>query len=227
MRHDKGFVCWLVCFVLGAAGFGNASWAEDASRAAQDPDQRWIGGYAARGEHHHLWSSGDYVGYENAAAAGFVEWPTAWPLPLPIRTEQTLRAELRYEHLWGTIALLENQVPAEERHGGPYSTTLDHQQVASLLVRRFIFLPDHTFRPTIHVGAGLSILDHRILKEGTLYNFNFLGGCGSEIDLIGEWSAFVDVRWEHFSNGGSIYLTDAAVIGLESVSGVVGLRRAF
>ena len=227
MRYEKELVYGLVCFVLGAAGFGHASGAENTSRAADDPAQRWIGGYAARGEHYHLWSAGEYFGYENAAAAGFVEWPTVWSVPLPIRNAQTVRTELRYEYLWGTIPLHENQVPAEERHGRPYYTTLDNHQIAGLLSRRFVFLPDHTFRPTLHLGGGLSLLDHKILKEGTLYNFNFFGGCGAEADFTTEWSAFMDVRWEHFSNGGRMYLTDAAVIGLESVSGVVGLRRAF
>ena len=227
MRYGKEFVFGLVCFVLGAAVFGNACRAEDAPLTERQPARRWIGGYAARGAHHHLWSAGEYFGYENAAAAGFLEWPTAWSIPLPIRNEQTVRTELRYEYLWGTIPLHENQVPEAERHGGPYSTTLANHQIACLLVRRFVFLPDHMFRPALHLGGGLSVLDHKILKEGTLYNFNLLGGCGTEVDLTGEWSAFVDARWEHFSNGGRMRLTDAAVIGLESVSAVVGLRHAF
>jgi len=227
MRHYRKCVCGLVCIALGVTGSGNAFSADSTSPAAANPAQRWVGGYAARGEHHHLWSAGEYFGYQNAAAAGFVEWPTASSIPLPLRNEQTVRAELRYEYIWGTIPLHENQVPAEERRGGPYSTTLDNHLIAGLLGRRFVLLPGHPFRPTLHLGAGFSLLDHKILKEGSLYNFNLFGGCGSEFDLAGEWSAFLDVRWEHFSNGGSMYLTDAAVIGLESVSAVVGLRHAF
>lgn len=221
------FIC-IICFVsYGRALGGSESVNSQGPSLATGGKKRWVGLAGSQGKNHHLWSATDYKGYKNWTAGMFMEWETdAW-VPLSLDMEHTLRVELRYQDIWGTIPLTSDQVPPEKRNGGPYFTTLDHYTIALLLVRRWVFFPQYFIRPNLHLGFGLSILNKTLLEDGTLHNFNFDGGCGLELDINKQWSTFVDVRWEHFSNGGQIYMTNAAVIGLESVNGVFGIRYRF
>lgn len=187
--------------------------------------KHWVGGYASFGRHSHIWSSSVYTGYKNWALGAFYEWESNPWIPLPADIiRRTWQAELHYKRLWGTIPLDEDQIPPEDRDGPPYSTELDHYQFALRLVRRWVFLPDYFIRPTLHLGFGMSLLNRTIIDDGTLHSFDFVGGGGVEIDLSKRWTLFADLRWEHFSNGGQIYMTNAAVIGPESLNGVFGLR---
>ncbi len=216
-----------LCFMLNLEAFADSSKSDEDAAVETATKERWIGGYGSIGVHHHIWSASDYKGYKNKTAGMFMEWETDPWIPLPVATLRTLRADLRYSRLWGTIEITEDQVPPEKRTGGPYYTTLDHYLVTLLFVRRWIFLPTYPIRPTLHLGFGISVLNKTILEDGTLHNFNFSGGGGLEADITKKWSAFLDCSWEHFSNGGQIYLTNAACIGPESINGVLGVRYRF
>lgn len=189
-----------------------------------DEKKQWIGAYYSLGRHSHIWSSSVYTGYKNWTLGLFYERETDGWIPFPLDTERTWRGEFHFKKLWGTIPLDEDQIPPEDRDGGPYSTTLDHYQFTLQLVRRWVFLPDYWIRPNLHLGFGLSMLNKTIIEDGTLHSFNFVGGGGVEADLSDRWSIFADLRWEHFSNGGQIYLTNGAVIGPESLNWLFGLR---
>lgn len=187
----------------------------------------WIGAYGSTGTQFHIFSANQYKGHKQNALAVFLERESGYWVPLPVETQRTYRWELRYMDISGTIEIEEVQVPKEKRDGGPYFVTLDHYQVALLCIRRWVFLPDYFIRPSFHLGLGFSMLDKKILEEGTRYNFNLVGGAGLEVDLSSRWTTYFDVRWEHYSNGGKMGLTDAAVIGPESINAVLGIRYAF
>ncbi|MFZ5572077.1 MAG: acyloxyacyl hydrolase [Thermodesulfobacteriota bacterium] len=221
------FGIFLLCLMAGEAVFADQAVSSDTAAAETDLKKKWAGAFGSFGKHHHIWSASDYKGYENKAFGVFMEWETGQWLPLPVDTERTLRVDLRYSRLSGTIEITEDQVPPEKRTGGPYYTTLDQYLVSLMAVRRWIFLPEYWIRPTLHLGFGISLLNETILEDGTLHNFNFSGGGGLEADITKQWSAFLDCSWEHFSNGGQIYLTNSACIGPESINGVFGVRYRF
>jgi hypothetical protein len=202
------------------------AWAESESEEPTKPeyDKRWIGAYGAIGTQYHIFSANDYKGYKQNALAVFWEQETGPWIPLPLKSERTMRWELRYSEPRGTIEIVEEQVPKRKRDGGPYYVTLDLYQVALIGVRRWVFLPDYMVRPSVHLGLGFSLTNRKILEEGTYYAFNLIGGLGLEADVTKRWSAYFDVRWEHYSNGGKMGLTDADVIGPESINAVFGLR---
>lgn len=205
------------------------SFAEDkpTERNITAPKKKWIGVYSSIGTQYHIFSANDYDGYKQNALAAFWEVESKPWIPLPVEAQRTLRYELRYSELHGTIEIVEEQVPSEKRDGGPYYTTLDHYQLALLGIRRWVFLPDYFLRPSLHLGLGISWLNKNILEEGTQYNFHLIGGAGLEMDLSDRWCTFLDVRWEHYSNGGKMGLTDKAVIGPESINAVLGIRYAY
>jgi opacity protein-like surface antigen len=109
--------------------------------------------------------------------------------------------------------------------GQPNWAKLDnHYSISLLAVRRWIFLPNRVIRPNAHLGFGFSVMNESVIENGTTWNFNFVGGGGLEYDVIKKWTVYGDVRWEHFSNGGQVYLTNKDVIGPESVNIVLGIR---
>jgi len=130
------------------------------------------------------------------------------------------------EGFWGTIELKGDQVPEEEYlQGGPFYVTLDHKSFALTGVRRWIIFPDYPIRPSFHLGFGISWTDKSILKEGTNYNFDFVGGLSVEFDITNKLSGNIGARWEHFSNGGAIYFTDKRVIGPESINLLISIAH--
>ncbi len=232
MKYQRKGIAICLLFIICLASGGRAAAESTAGEGqsngpATEGKKRWIGLTGSWGGHHHLWSATDYKGYKNKTAGVFMEWETEAWVPVPVNMEHTLRLELHYQDIWGTIPLTSDQVPPEKRNGGPYGTTLDHYNIALLLIRRWVFFPEYFIRPNLNLGFGISVLNKTVLEDGTIHNFNFVGGGGLEADINRQWSAFMDVRWEHFSNGGQIYLTNAAVIGLESINGVFGLRYRF
>jgi hypothetical protein len=211
----------------GAAQTGTDRPAAATASVKKHQKKTWIGAYGATGTQYHIFSANQYKGHKQNALAVFLERESGYWVPLPVETQRTYRWELRYMDISGTIEIEEVQVPEDKRTGGPYFVTLDHYQVALLCVRRWVFLPDYFLRPSIHLGLGFSMLDNPILEEGTRYNFNLIGGGGLEMDLSPSWTAYFDVRWEHYSNGGKMGLCDAAVIGPESINAVLGIRYAW
>ena len=199
----------------------------DANERDCSDRNRWVGYmHGTLGRPYHIWSAKTYDGYKNISHGIFMEWETGALIPESSLTYQTLRLELRYIKMWGTIELKDDQVPLEEyQMGGPFYTTLDHQRFAVTGVRRWIVFPDYSIRPSVHLGFGISWTDKPILKEGTNYNFDFVGGVGVEFDITEKLSGNIGTRWEHFSNGGAIYLTDKHVIGPESINLIVSLRH--
>ncbi len=193
--------------------------------AAAEPE-RSVGVYMSSGKAHRLWSVQRYTGYKSHRVGLFKETAAGQADVLGIPVQLSVRGEINREALSGTISLRKDQVPKHEWDGTPYLLTLDgNWQIAVLCVPRLIFFPDSPVRPALHLGAGLSWLHRRLLQEGTHYNFNLLAGAGLDADIGGHWSLFADCRWEHYSNGGRMYLTNRSVIGLESVNAMIGIRR--
>lgn len=240
MHQNNNWLTWILIFAAAVVllplhqAWADAAQIEDPPPAVLDntaknpPKKTWIGVYGSTGTQYHIFSANQYKGHKQNALAVFLERESSgyW-VPMPVETQRTYRWELRYMDISGTIEIEEVQVPEEKRDGGPYYVTLDHSQIALLCIRRWVFLPDYFIRPSIHLGLGFSMLDKKILEEGTLYNFNLIGGAGLEMDISPSWTTYFDVRWEHYSNGGKMGLTDAAVIGPESINAVLGIRYAF
>ena len=145
---------------------------------------------------------------------------------LSVDMDRNLRVELRYAKLYGTFKIDDDQVVEEKLvEGEPNWVTLeDHYGVSLMAVRRWIFLPNRAVRPNLHVGFGFSVMNKSIIEDGTIWNFNFVGGGGLEYDLTKKWTVYGDVRWEHFSNGGQILLANNDVIGPEAVNILLGIR---
>lgn len=219
MKIDKGItVIFLLAVIASKAGAHEKNCADR---------KRWVGYmHGNLGRPFHIWSAKTYDGYKNISHGIFMERETGALIPESSFTYQTLRIELRYLRMWGTIELKDDQVPREEYlMGGPFYTTLDHDRFAVTAVRRWIVFPASPIRPSIHLGFGLSWTDKPILKEGTNYNFDFVGGVGVEFDITEKLSGNIGTRWEHFSNGGAIYLTNKRVIGPESINLLISIRH--
>ncbi len=188
--------------------------------------KRWVGLLGSWGRHNHVWSSSNYKGFRNRHFGIFMEWEDDPYTLLSVDMDRTLRVELRYAKLYGTFKIDDDQVVEEKLvEGEPNWVTLeDHYGVSLMAVRRWIFLPNRAVRPNLHVGFGFSVMNKSIIEDGTIWNFNFVGGGGLEYDLTKKWTVYGDVRWEHFSNGGQIFLTNKDVIGPESVNILLGIR---
>ena len=225
---NKGFVICLAGVVLAGDGIWHAAQAEETNSVAASKAKVWYGAYVSDGTTKSLWSVKEYKGYKPYRLGLYREAEYGDGTPSAIPWRWSARYELQCERLSGTIELVENQVPPEERNGGPYPKSLDGLwQVAGLWVPRVVFFPESPVRPSLHLGIGLSYMNKKILEDGTYYNYNFVGGGGVEVDVSRLWSLFVDCRLEHYSNGGAMSLTHKAVIGLESISCVLGVRREF
>jgi hypothetical protein len=185
---------------------------------------RWIGFDASIGHYFRMWSIKEYSGYSNWAIGIFTEWESRPSSLFHVPISYAWNLKLKYQHLNGTVELVPAQVPENERTGGPYYVVLDHDQLALTIFRRFILYPEARIHPTLHLGLGASILSDKVLKEGTTYNYNILGGAGLEWIITDDLVGTLDIQWEHFSNGGKIGLTNDAVIGLESCQFVLGVR---
>jgi len=200
---------------------------ETEDEATPPAGRRWIGMMGSYGSAMHIWSDRTYTGYENWSSGIFMEWESPRKTIFSLDIGSVWRGEMRYSKLWGTIPLSDDQLTDEElveQAPPPYSMELDHQQITFLAVRRWIFLPDYYIRPYLELGFGISFTDKLILTDGTSFAFDFVGGGGVEIDLSKKWTLFAGCRAAHFSNGGQMYLTNKAVIGPESINGVIALR---
>jgi len=204
-----------------------ASDTESASQETSQKNRRWIGAMASYGSAMHIWSDRTYTGYENWSAGIFMEWESPRKSIFSVDIAPVWRGEVQYSKLWGTIPLSSDQLTDEElalEEDDKYDTTLDHQQITFLAIRRWIFVPDHYIRPYLELGLGISFTDKLILTDGTIYAFDFIGGGGVEIDLNQKWTLQASCRAAHFSNGGQMYLTNKQVIGPESIKGVIAIR---
>ena len=226
-RSDTAVV-WLTIALLAGMGILCPADAAEPDLGPGSPRRAWRGAYGSSGTAQHLWSVKQYTGYENQRVGVFEERETGEWVRSSIPLQWSMRYELRYERLFGSVHLVPDQVVREKRTGGPYVRDLDGLwQVALLWVPRLVAFPDSPVRPSVHAGLGLSWMNEKILEDGTYYNFNILAGCGIESDLSAQWALLIDCRWEHYSNGGCMYLTDKTAIGLESVNGMIGVRREF
>ena len=218
----------MLALLLGCLAAPSPASADVAERDANGARVEAYGFYASRGQALRIWARKRYSGYEPTCAGAFIERVIGEPVILAMPSQVRLRVEFRHERLAGTIALFEDQVAPAKRDGGePYLKELDgNWNLAGLFVPRLVLFPSWPVRPTLHAGFGLSWLNRRVLDEGTHYNYNLLAGLGMEADMTARWMLFADCRWEHYSNGGRMYLTNRAVIGIESVNAVVGIRRS-
>ncbi|MEI7435433.1 MAG: acyloxyacyl hydrolase [bacterium] len=224
----KIFVAWFAVVFLAGGGVWHTAQAEETNSVAASKAKVWYGAYVSGGSTKRLWSVKEYTGYKPGRVGLFREAEIGDGTHPGIPWRWSVRYELMCERLSGTVELVEDQVPPDERTGGPYMKSLNGLwQLAGLWVPRVVFFPNSPVRPSLHAGIGLSVMNEKILEEGTYYNFNFVGGGGVEADISKLWSVFVDCRLEHYSNGGAMSLTDKAVIGLESISCVLGVRREF
>jgi hypothetical protein len=217
-----GWVAW------AAAAEGQQSGVESETPPEIDQKRHWVGIMGSAGSHYHLWSANTYTGYKTASVGAFYEWESERAKFFSAELGRTWRVELRYAYLWGTVPIDEDQASDDDLlRGPPYSVTLDQHKISLVGVRRWIFLPDYPVRPTTHLGFGMSVVHEPILERGTIWAFDFVGGVGLEADLNERWCLMADVRWEHFSNGGDMGLTNGRVIGPESVNLVLSLRYQY
>lgn len=226
-RNASLLICIAGTILFGGAA-RHAATASETNSFGGGQGRTWYGVFGSGGDSIRLWSTKEYSGYQPVRAGAFVEKEAGAWLPRPSLWTWSMRYELEVERLAGTIELVEHQVPAEDRDGGPYMRTLDGLwQLAGICVPRVVFFPDSPVRPSLHAGLGLSWMNEKVIKNGTYYNYNIVGGAGIEADISRQWSLFADCRLEHYSNGGCMYLTDRVAIGLESINCVVGVRREF
>jgi opacity protein-like surface antigen len=199
-----------------------------AEPTGEKTEKRWIGMNGSWGRSHHIWSDREYYGYRNSQFGIFYEREIDPLFSLGLNIEHTFRAEFRYATLWGRIPLSDDQVSDEEaERTDEHYMTLDHKQVVFLGIRRWVFLPDSFIRPNLHLGFGISVTDELIIEGGTLYAFSFTGGGGIDMDVSDRWTIFSEVSWEHFSNGGQMFMTNKRVIGPESINTRFGVRYRF
>ena len=198
------------------------------TQTEQQTEKRWIGVDASYGRHEHIWSDREYFGYSNSQFGIYYEWLTEPWFTFGPKIDHTYKIVFRYADLRGTIPLSDDQVSDEEAAAtDEHYTTLDHKQAVFLGIRRWVFLPDYWIHPNLHLGCGLSVTDKLIIEGGTYYAFSFTGGGGVDIDLNDRWTIFTEASWEHFSNGGQMYLTNKKVIGPESLNTRFGIRYRF
>lgn len=215
---------------FGFTGIGVSQADSDKKRepTGETTEKRWIGINGSWGRNFHIWSDREYYGYRNSQFGIFYEREIDPLFSLGLNIEHTFRAEFRYATLWGTIPLSDDQVSDEEAaRTDEHSTKLDHKQAVFLGIRRWVFLPDSSIRPNLHLGFGISFTDELIIEGGTLYAFSFTGGGGIDMDVSDRWTIFSEVSFEHFSNGGQMYLTNKQVIGPESINTRFGVRYRF
>jgi len=213
-------VFWIAAFLLvNSIGFAGAP-------VSEEPGD-WLGYFFSYGQPHQLWSIKQYDGYETMAVGIFREWVSN-PNPIgPIPFSRHWRAFAKVEHFYGDVELAPGQVPLAQQDGGPYYAHLDHYQLAFLLSRRWVLGPRWKIHPTANLGAGLSIMNDKMIEDGTLHNYNLEAGYGLEWNITHGWVANADVEYKHFSNGGRMYLSDKDVIGPEDVNLLVSLRHPF
>jgi len=216
-----GIMVFCLCCLLTSSALSQESTAEN-SKPDKSEGRSWWGVMGSYGRHTHIWSSSVYVGYKTWSAGAFYEWESPRLTVLPFDVGRNWRVEFRYAKLWGTIPLDPDQVTDEVRaEGPPFWTKLDHQKISIVGVRRWIFLPDSFIRPSLFFGFGMSLLDDTIIEDGSVHNFDFVGGAGIDVDIAKRWILSGEARFEHFSNGGQIGLTNSDVIGPESLNMVL------
>ncbi len=216
----------LIVFLFAAPSLAQEIHTHDDSEEDTSDPKKWVGLLGSWGRHHHIWSSSNYKGFRNRHFGMFMEWEDDPFTLLPVDVDQTLRVELRYAKLYGTFKIDEDQVVKERLvEGQPnWAKLTGHYSVSLIGVRRWVFFPNRVIRPNLHLGFGFSVMNKSIIENGTIWNFNFVGGGGLEYDLSKKWTVYGDVRWEHFSNGGQIFLTNKDVIGPESINILLGIR---
>jgi hypothetical protein len=218
----------IMYFGFLGSGVSQADSEKSTELAGNDLEKKWIGLDGSWGKSFHIWSDREYFGYRNSQLGIFYEWETDPYVSFGLDVEHTYKAVFRVATLKGTIPLSDDQVSDEEAaRTDEHETTLDHKQVVFLGVRRWTFLPDSFIRPNLHLGFGISITDELIVEDGTLFAFSFTGGGGVDIDVSDRWTIFSEVSWEHFSNGGQMYLTNKRVIGPESINTRFGFRYRY
>jgi len=222
----NGVPVLLVFFLFALPLHAEEAGGQDDSKNNASDQKKWVGFLGSWGRHHHIWSSSNYKGFRNRHFGLFMEWEDDPFSLFSVDMDRTWRAELRYAKLYGTFKIDDDQVVKERLvEGQPNWAKLDnHYSISLLAVRRWIFLPNRAIRPNAHLGFGFSVMNESVIENGTTWNFNFVGGGGLEYDVIKKWTVYGDVRWEHFSNGGQVYLTNKDVIGPESVNIVLGIR---
>jgi hypothetical protein len=169
------------------------------------------------GASHHGFSTIRYEGYRTAALTVF------FPQALGSWWGGDLGLELRTSRHWGRdIPILQDQAtPAEwqgfQARGERPHLDLDHWMVAALPVWR---------RPLgkwaeLEAGFGLAETNREVITGGTKWSFYMLLGLNHRVGTWRDGPLRVGLRMEHFSNGGTLGVTPARVIGLESLQGTV------
>lgn len=172
------------------------------------------------GASHHGFSTIRYEGYKTAAVTVF------FPKTLGGFWGGDLGLELRGSRHWGRdIPILQDQATPEEWQGflargeRPH-IDFDRWMVAALPVWR---------RPLgkvadLDAGFGYAWMNREVITGGTKWSFYMLLGLSREVGTWRDGPLRVGLRLEHFSNGGTLGITHARVIGLESLQGVVTWR---
>jgi hypothetical protein len=172
--------------------------------------------------------------YANSRQATFAlsrEWQPG-PLLLPDGVLESFLLELRLTRIWGANIPLERDEVSPEHtaqfaaQGRPLTGNWSDWQIGLIPCYRVSWPLPHESRPYAELGAGLSVLSHPLIDNGTNWNFSLLAGIGVE-KQIGNIPIHVALRAEHFSNFGGLWKQfgfTKANIGVESAVLSVGMR---
>jgi hypothetical protein len=168
----------------------------------------------------HGFSTIRYQGYRTAAVTMF------FPKTLGTFWGGDLGLELRGSRHWGTdVPILQDQATPEEWQAFQDAGESPHIDFDSWMVAAMpVWRRSLGTVADLEAGFGLSWMTPEVITGGTKWNFIMLLGLSREVGSWRDGPIRVGLRMEHFSNGGTLGLTDARVIGLESLQGVVSWR---
>ena len=172
-----------------------------------------------------------YANSRQATFALFREWQPG-PVLLPESVLESFLLELRLTRIWGANIPLEPDEVSSERaaqfraEGRPLTGNWSDWQIGFIPCYRVSLPLSRETRPYVEFGAGLSVLAHPLIDNGTSWNFSLLAGLGVEKE-IGNFPFHIALRAEHFSNFAGLWSQfgfTKANIGVEAVVLSVGLR---
>jgi len=151
---------------------------------------------------------------------------------LPESVLESFLLELRLTRIWGANIPLEPDEVSSERaaqfraEGRPLTGNWSDWQIGFIPCYRVSLPLSRETRPYVEFGAGLSVLAHPLIDNGTSWNFSLLAGLWVEKE-IGNFPFHIALRAEHFSNFAGLWSQfgfTKANIGVEAVVLSVGLR---
>jgi len=138
----------------------------------------------------------------------------------------TLGIEWRASRHWGKgVPIVEDQATPEE-----WQAFKDRGEAPHIDFDRVMVGVIPTWRRSLwgamdlDAGLGLAWLDRVLITGGTQWSFYLALGLSREVGSLGRSPVRLGLRLEHFSNGGTLGVTKARVIGLESLQATLAFR---